>query len=460
MGWLIPRLLAATLAVILGGLVGMAVGNAWSWPAIGALLGAAAAALAHAFVDAWRGHRFMNWLRGQMEGSAPRDTGFWGEVGYRVERSVRALERNVATESARLDQFLSAIEASPNGVLLLDASDQIEWCNSVAADHFGLDPQRDRRQRITNLVRAPAFVAYLQGDSFGETVTFAGPGARGTISVAVRPYGEGKKLVLSQDITERERNDAMRRDFVANVSHEIRTPLTVLTGFIETLGNLPLTEVERRRVLELMSQQTQRMQTLVGDLLTLAQLEGSPRPASDRWVPVQNLLAQVHADAEALSAGRHVFDFSGGEAAQIAGAETELQSAVANLVTNAVRYTPSGGRVGVSWSVRADGAGELEVHDSGIGIAREHLPRLTERFYRVDGSRSRDTGGTGLGLSIVKHVVQRHGGELEIDSEPGRGSRFRLVFPAARVRQMEQALDARRAAIESVRAEAQGAGRL
>jgi two-component system, OmpR family, phosphate regulon sensor histidine kinase PhoR len=444
MGWLIPRLLAATLAVLAGGLVGMLVGNAWHGPALGALVGAALAALAHAFVDAWRGHRFMNWLRGQMEQPAPRDAGFWGEVGYRVERSVRALERTVATEGARLDQFLSAIEASPNGVLLLDAADQIEWCNSVAADHFGLDPQRDRRQPITNLVRAPAFVAYLQGDAFDETVTFAGPGSRGTISVAVRPYGDGKKLVLSQDITERERNDGMRRDFVANVSHEIRTPLTVLTGFIETMGNLPLTEVERRRVLELMSQQTQRMQTLVGDLLTLAQLEGSPRPAADRWVSVQKLLAQVRADGDALSAGRHVFSFSGGEAAQIAGAETELQSAVANLVTNAVRYTPSGGSVEVAWSVRGDGAGELEVRDSGIGIGREHLPRLTERFYRVDGSRSRDTGGTGLGLSIVKHVVQRHGGELEIDSEPGKGSSFKLIFPAARVRQAETAPDARR----------------
>jgi two-component system phosphate regulon sensor histidine kinase PhoR len=387
----------------------------------------------------------MRWLRGQMEGPAPRDAGFWGEVGYRVERAVRNLERRVDAESARLDQFLSAIEASPNGVLLLDANDQIEWCNSVAADHFGLDPQRDRRQRITNLVRAPAFVAHLQSGEFDEPVSFAGPGSRGTVSLAVRQYGEGQKLLLSQDVTERERNDAMRRDFVANVSHEIRTPLTVLTGFLETMGNLPLTEVERRRVLELMSQQTQRMQTLVGDLLTLAQLEGSPRPAADRWVSLGKLLGQVRADAEALSAGRHAFGCQGGDAVQLAGAEAELQSAIGNLVNNAVRYTPSGGRIDVAWSLRTDGSGELEVRDTGIGIAREHLPRLTERFYRVDGSRSRDTGGTGLGLSIVKHVAQRHGGELEIASEPGKGSSFKLIFPAARVRFIEPAPDPRRA---------------
>jgi two-component system, OmpR family, phosphate regulon sensor histidine kinase PhoR len=444
MGWLFPRLLAAVVAVVVGALAGMAIGSFWNLPALGGLVGAALAALLHALVDGWRAHRFMNWLRAQNEGPAPRDAGFWGEVGYRVERAVRALERRVDIEYARLDQFLSAIEASPNGVLLLDGNDQIEWCNSVAADHFGLDPQRDRRQRITNLVRAPAFVAYLQGAAFGEPISFTGPGGRGAMSVLIRPYGDGMRLVLSQDITERERNDAMRRDFVANVSHEIRTPLTVLSGFIETMGSLPLTEVERRRVLELMSQQTLRMQTLVGDLLTLAQLEGSPRPAADRWVAVQKMFAQVRADAEALSNGRHSLRFEGGDAAQVAGAESELLSAVANLVNNAVRYTPPGGSVTVGWSVRHDGSGEIEVRDSGIGIAREHLPRLTERFYRVDGSRSRDTGGTGLGLSIVKHVALRHGGELEIDSEPGKGSSFRLVLPAPRVRTPGSAPDARR----------------
>jgi two-component system phosphate regulon sensor histidine kinase PhoR len=242
------------------------------------------------------------------------------------------------------------------------------------------------------------------------------------------------KLVLTQDITERERAEAMRRDFVANVSHEIRTPLTVLSGFVETMASVPLSESERHRVLSLMRQQTERMQTLVGDLLTLAQLEGSPRPAPDRWVPVHALMSQLEADARALSAGRHMLQFTEHDASQIAGNQSELASAVANLVTNAVRYTPDGGSITVTWRVRADGAGEFEVVDTGIGIEREHLPRLAERFYRVDGSRSRETGGTGLGLSIVKHVVQRHGGELDMQSEPSKGSRFRLVFPSARVR--------------------------
>ncbi len=439
MGWLFPRLLAATLGVLVAGGAGWLVGGAWQFPVLGTMVGAVLGVQAYALIDALRGQHFLKWLQSRRAMAPPRDSGFWGEVSYRVERSTRSLEQKIDLEQTRLEQFLSAIEASPNGVMMLDVNDQIEWCNSVAADHFGIDPQRDRLQPITNLVRAPIFVAYLQAGQFDEAVSFPGPGSRGTVSVLIKPYGEAMKLVLSQDITERERSDSMRRGFVANVSHEIRTPLTVLSGFIETMASLQLTEVERRRVIELMAQQAQRMQHLVGDLLTLAQLEGSPRPPADRWVPVQQLLTQVRATAEALSAGRHTLVCGSAVAPEggsdlIAGAEQELHSAIANLVNNAIRYTPSGGTVHVSWVVRADGVGELEVRDSGIGIAKEHLPRLTERFYRVDGSRSRDTGGTGLGLSIVKHVVQRHGGELEIRSEPGTGSSFRLVFPAARVR--------------------------
>ncbi|MDQ6679636.1 MAG: phosphate regulon sensor histidine kinase PhoR [Pseudomonadota bacterium] len=417
----------------LGGLAGLLLGQGGA-AVPGIFIGGGFAVAVIAIYDRVHGYRLLNWLRRGQDGAAPRDTGIWGELGYRVERALRAAEQNARIERERLTQFLSAIEASPNGVLLLDERDQIEWCNSRAADHFGLDPQRDRRQRVTNLIRAPAFVAYLQAGRFDEPVAFQAPRGLGTLSVLVRRYGEAMKLVLSQDMTEQERSESMRRDFVANVSHEIRTPLTVLSGFLETMTNLPLTEVERKRVLLTMTQQAQRMGTLVNDLLTLAQLEGSPRPAADRWVPVQALLALVEADAKVLSAGRHTLRFARADDAQIAGSQTELLSAVTNLVNNAVRYTPEGGQVDVTWRIQADGSGELAVADTGPGIAREHLPRLTERFYRVDGSRSRETGGTGLGLSIVKHVVQRHGGELDIKSEPGKGSVFRLVFPAARVR--------------------------
>jgi two-component system phosphate regulon sensor histidine kinase PhoR len=434
MAWLLPRLLLACLAALFGFVIGVAVRAATGLDSLALGLGSATGVSLLLIVDAVRGNRLLNWLRGTQQDSAPRDTGLWGELGYRVERAMRDRDRALARGRLELEQFLSAIEASPNGVLMLDIKEHIVWCNHAAADHFALDPKRDLHQRITNLVRAPAFVAYLQAGRYGEPLVLGNGRGPGTLSIVVREYGDGMRLVLSLDITERVRNEAMRRDFVANVSHEIRTPLTVLSGFIETQQTLPLTTAERDRVLVLMTQQTQRMQTLVADLLTLAQLEGSPRPGPDRWVGLDGLLLRVAADAEALSAHRHKLRLKPATGVELAGIESELLSAIANLVTNAVRYTPDGGEVEVTWRVLEGGSGELAVIDTGLGIAREHIPRLTERFYRVDGSRSRETGGTGLGLSIVKHVMQRHGGELLIQSEVGKGSRFRLVFPAARVR--------------------------
>jgi two-component system phosphate regulon sensor histidine kinase PhoR len=431
---LLARWMLALALVLAGGLLGAWVGVAWQRPASGTLAGAVLGLAAFGVLDALRAGRLLQWLRGTQDDSAPRDTGLWGELGYRVERSLRLRDHTVQRERERLAQFLSAIEASPNGVILLDAQDQIEWCNHVAADHFGLDPGRDRLQRISNLVRAPSFVAYLQGPLPAEALLLPGPDGQRTLSVLLRAYGDGQRLVLTQDITERERSDAMRRDFVANVSHEIRTPLTVLAGFVETMASLPLSDVERQRVLVLMEQQTARMQALVADLLTLAQLEGSPRPAIEHWHDVATLVAQAQGDGRALSQGRHQIEIQIEGDAELAGSRSELLSAVGNLVNNAVRYTPDGGRIGVRFTLRDGGGAEIEVRDNGPGIAREHLPRLTERFYRVDGSRSRETGGTGLGLAIVKHVVQRHGGELVIDSELGKGASFRLVLPGARVR--------------------------
>lgn len=247
MTWLLYRLLLALGAALLGVLVGEVFRSVTGMEHLGMAFGVLCTALLVLMLDAVRGHRLLNWLRGSQAESAPRDTGLWGEIGYRIERAVRDRDRAVSRGRVELAQFLSAIEASPNGVLMLDAQEQIVWCNRVAADHFSLDPHRDLRQRITNLVRAPAFVAYLQGGSYAEPLVLANGRGQGTLSILVREYGEGMRLVLSLDITERVRNEAMRRDFVANVSHEIRTPLTVLAGFIETLHNLPLTPVERDR---------------------------------------------------------------------------------------------------------------------------------------------------------------------------------------------------------------------
>jgi two-component system phosphate regulon sensor histidine kinase PhoR len=398
-----------------------------------ATLAAGLVTLGWGLLDALRTRRLLNWLRAPRASAPPAEEGDWGDLTYRIERLVETSRRELKREKARLAEFLEAIEASPNGVLLLDANEHIVWLNTQAAVHFELNPQRDLQQRITNLVRHPHFVQHLQSRNLQNALVVHLHDGR-SISIMLRMYGEGAMLLLSQDVSERERNDAMRRDFVANVSHEIRTPLSALSGFVESLATLRLEGSERDRVLELMRQQSQRMQALVDDLLTLAKLEGSPRPSPDTWFDLDDLIGLVMSEVAGLSGGRHQLHWPDPTHLELAGIESEVHSALTNLLTNAVRYTNDRGQIALGVQRLPDGGLALHVTDTGAGIASEHLPRLTERFYRVDGSRSRATGGTGLGLSIVKHVSQRHGGELRIESEVGVGSVFTLVWPALRVR--------------------------
>ncbi|KQP35311.1 phosphate regulon sensor histidine kinase PhoR [Pseudorhodoferax sp. Leaf274] len=413
------------------------------WPA--ACAGLLLAATAWWLVDALRAVRVLRGLREDETLALPRMGGLWGELADRLRRLQRTGERRLQASERRLQEFLEAIQASSNGVMLLDAEGRINWCNPTAASHFGIDVERDHEQLIGNLVRDPAFTSYYANPDpkRNAIVTGSGDSAGRPVRLAVRLhfYGEGRRLMLSNDVTALEQAEAMRRDFVANVSHEIRTPLTVLTGFVETLQSLPLQEDERARYLELMAQQASRMQTLVNDLLTLSRIEGSPPPGRSEWTRLGDLSDDCEDEAQALSAlltagqgAPHALAFVPPPALALAGSRTELMSALSNLVSNAVRYTPAGGSVTVAWQALSAGQLEFAVEDTGPGVAPEHLPRLTERFYRVDRSRSRETGGTGLGLAIVKHVVQRHGAELRIQSTLGKGSRFAIVFPASRVR--------------------------
>lgn len=414
----------------------------------GAAVGAVLSAALWVVLDMWRGHRVLRWLQREALEDLPTGWGLWGDIADRARRMQRRMRKALALSDERLAQMTAAIQASPNGVLLLDSDDRIEWCNHMAAQHLGLDTQRDLAQQISNLVRDPVFTAYLHGREPEPGVVIEGrlgrPNTPQRVSVQWFPYGDGRRLLLSRDITALEQAESMRRDFVANVSHEIRTPLTVLAGFVETLQTLPLTEAEQSRYLDLMSQQAQRMQTLVSDLLTLSRLEGSPLPGLIEWTPVTALWQACENDSRALSGALRgadaithevVFDIAPELLAQsVGGARVELQSAMTNLISNALRYTPSGGRVSIGWQLQPPRGVEFWVQDNGPGIAPEHLPRLTERFYRVDRSRSRETGGTGLGLAIVKHVVQRHGGQMHITSVPGQGSRFSFVLPFERFR--------------------------
>jgi two-component system, OmpR family, phosphate regulon sensor histidine kinase PhoR len=393
--------------------------------------------------DVWRARQFDQALRSAQAGhDLPALLGWWGECTDRVRRLLRSKDQQIDAGQQRHTQFLAAIQASPNGVVLLDAQNRIEWCNQTAAQQLGLDAQRDVQQHVGNLVRNPDFANYLAEEDFSHDVIF--PSATSTaqrpvkMSAQLHRYSEDRKLLLTRDVTALEQADAMRRDFVANVSHEIRTPLTVLSGFVETLQNLPLDEGQRGRYLALMAQQAQRMQSLVSDLLTLSKLEGNPLPSLQETTTISSLFTQCEEDARALSQGLnstpHRLHFDAEVDSEVLGVRGELLSAMGNLVNNAVRYTPPGGSIDVRWKLLRDGRGELSVTDTGPGIAAEHIPRLTERFYRVDRSRSRESGGTGLGLAIAKHVVQRHGGELRIESVLGQGATFAFTLPAQRVR--------------------------
>jgi two-component system phosphate regulon sensor histidine kinase PhoR len=363
-------------------------------------------------------------------------SGQWESVFARLFRFVRGALQHQHRLTAQLARFRSAAQAMPDAVIVLDAEDHISWCNAMAERYFGLDAQKDAGQPLLNLVRTPDFVDYLRRGEYGEP--FLLRLARGeslALSVRMVAYGQDEKLLLARDVTQAEKLETMRRDFVANVSHELKTPLTVVSGFLETIadGNVNLGEARGKQVLALMRGQNDRMLRLIDDLLTLSALESTAVPAHEVAIDVQALLRAIQEEAKALSGARHSIVLRPGPPATLVGDEREVRSAIANLVSNAVRYTPRDGRIAIEWTEH-DGEGRVTVEDTGIGIESRHIPRLTERFYRVDTSRSRDTGGTGLGLAIVKHVLTRHQARLEVTSEPGKGSRFSAVFPARRVK--------------------------
>lgn len=365
----------------------------------------------------------------------PLPSGFWEEVFFRLQRLVRNLKQQIRTVEKQHDRFIEAFQASPNGILMLDDQDQIEWCNAIAERFFGLNFKRDVLQRINFLIRRPEFIQYLAKRQFEDPLLLERMGVDGNLSLMLQafPFGQNRHLLLVQDVTDLQKADAMRRDFVANVSHEMRTPITVLMGFLETIHTLDLDKAQQDQYFEMMMSQAQRMKSLVEDLLTLANLEANTLPAPMQPINIPTLMALLKNDAEALSQGRHAFNFESTSSCNLMGEDREILSAFSNLVSNAIRYTPDVGVVTARWSVNDLGQGEFSVTDTGPGIASEHLSRLTERFYRVDRSRSRDTGGTGLGLAIVKHIANRHQAQLIIESTPGKGSTFTLRFPKERV---------------------------
>ncbi len=421
----------ASLPVWLGAIVALVLWGLFS--AVVALLFMLALLLVVMAYRARQLYKLGIWLQDARPETIPEADGLWDEVFSRLYRMVKKHNQTKQKLAEELQHMEQATAALPEGVVILNEMNRIEWFNPIAQHHFYFDAEHDNMQDITYLVRQPEFIEYIQESNFSKPLMMR-PARHEDMVLSIRliPYGEDKRLLISRDITQFERVEAMRRDFVANVSHELRTPLTVVSGFVENLQDMTdLNQDSARRALNLMAEQTHRMDNLVADLLTLSRLENDQSPLREESVDMSALLGEIYQEGRLLSGEKHTLRLEVPGNAKLLGNREELHSAIGNLLGNAIRYTPEGGTILLSWAER-DNQPVVSVQDSGIGIAPEHIPRLTERFYRVDRSRSRETGGTGLGLAIVKHIAMRHQAKLDISSEEGKGSTFALVFPVKR----------------------------
>jgi two-component system phosphate regulon sensor histidine kinase PhoR len=371
------------------------------------------------------------WLAKGKKYSPPTSAGLWGQLFteiYRLQKRNKKRQRRLVNLLAR---FRETTEAMPDGVVVMQANGTIEWWNDVGAKMLGLNYPQDVGQRITNLIRNPEFLSFYQRTDQEEILSMPAPGdSNKTIAIQVTPYGHEQSLLTARDVTLLERVEQIRRDFIANISHELRTPLTVMSGFLEAMsGDDENMDEENKRSIKLMQQQSKRMYRLVEDLMLLSKLENEQKPIKHEVIAVPQMLQTLKEEAQVVSGPRnHVINLEVDETLFLYGDAKELDSAFSNLVINAVNYTPDNGHITIKWYEDESGRAVLKVIDSGIGIPSHHIKRLTERFYRVDVARSRETGGSGLGLAIVKHALNRHSAKLKIKSEVGRGSEFSCIF--------------------------------
>ena len=408
---------------------GLVLGHPLGYPAAGAAVLLAAVALR----EFWKQRRVLLWMRSDRLDDVPEAAGAWGEVVGRVARLQRRKQYHKRRLLRLLRELRRSTAAIPDGVVVLNPQAEILWFNRMAARLLNLRVRTDVGLRIENLVRQPEFSRYLRRAEYTQPVVLRiGAGAEQFLQVQIVPYGAGQLLMLIRDVTRQEHLEAMRKDFVANASHELRSPLTVIAGYLETLSLDTGMDPTLKGPIAEMRRQSARMTSIVEDLLTLSKLEAVAGTVSGEPIDVPILLAQLRRDVLARIAHPLEVQLQIDSRCALSVDEAQVHSAFSNLLDNAAKYTPANGVITVRWWDDEAG-GHLSVQDTGIGIAAEHIPRLTERFYRVDAGRSRATGGSGLGLAIVKHVLQRHGGSLEIKSEEGHGSTFTCHFPAARL---------------------------
>ena len=410
---------------------------------VGLLLGQVQLALL-LFFGFWFAHYFYNlvrferWLGKGKKFNPPDAAGLWGEVFsgiYNLQKRGRKRNKRLIT---LVNRFRDTMAAMPDGVVVMSALGEIEWWNEAAAGLLRLKYPQDVGQRLTNLVRNPKLMDYCQGIEKENEVIIPSPYDEETmLSFRMISYGINQRLMTVRDVTLVEQVENMRRDFVGNISHELRTPLTVLSGYVEgmldDLKDAEDSDKQLTRTLKVMQQQTRRMRQLTEDLMLLSNVENELQAQKNEIINVPHMLASLREEGNIISGDKHHTILLEAEPNLfLRGDPKALDSVFTNLVVNAINYTPAAGAIRIRWYEDAEGA-HFEVNDTGIGIAQHHIKRLTERFYRVDVARSRNTGGSGLGLAIVKHAMQRHGGNLRIDSEIGRGSTFICDFPSEQV---------------------------
>ncbi|WP_372781485.1 phosphate regulon sensor histidine kinase PhoR [Litorivivens sp.] len=387
-------------------------------------------ALAYALWSLNQLRQLNRWLyRGAGRDEPPEAAGLWGQVFDTLSQIQRETQKVNARLQADIEHLRASFASMADAVVMLSPDGSIEWANRAAHTLLGLRHPDDNGRLLVNLLRAPDFIAYFESWDYGERFQMASPvNGQVRLSVSVSVFGRDNRLLFARDITRTVQLEQMRKDFVANVSHELRTPLTVINGYVEMLADQAEADTPAARAFEQMTSQSRRMQNLINDLMTLSRLESLPSGRQDDLVAVNGLMGGLREEIAAAATGERTVEVHCDETLRLMGDSKEIQSAFSNLAVNAARYTRDGDTITLRWYADRDHA-YFEVEDTGIGIEPQHLPRLTERFYRVDQSRATTTGGTGLGLAIVKHILIRHHGELRIRSNPGKGSRFTCIFP-------------------------------
>jgi two-component system, OmpR family, phosphate regulon sensor histidine kinase PhoR len=428
----------ALLYVALRVLAALAVGATLGWLAGYPWLGVCSALTLYLAWNLWQLRSLDFWLQRRSVADPPDASGLWGDVVAQVVR----LHRRKRFHKERLTRLFRELRRStaamPDGVVMLDPQGEIIWFNRKAGEMLDLSRRADLGLRIDNLVRNPDFVQYLRGGDLASSVIVRVDfNSEKYLAFQLISYGEDQRLLMIRDVTREVRLEQMRKDFVANASHELRSPLTVVAGYLETFGADPSLGELAAPVAE-MRRQTDRMTRIIEDLLELSRFEANDGPVKGQPIDVAAMAALLRKDVLARPVHPGVVEVSIESGDCLKGDEAMVQSAFSNLVDNAAKYTPSQGSVFIRWWSDANG-GHFSVRDTGPGIPSEHLPRLTERFYRADPGRSRETGGSGLGLAIVKHALHRHGGHLQIESVEGRGSTFTCHFPRERLLEAREA---------------------